>query len=388
MVEIRVATAEDWPAMHRSDGRMFGVEYSEAEQTGIQGYADPSRFRLAIDDGSIVGIAGSFELEMTLPGGSTVPTAGVTWVSVTVTHRRQGLLRRLMGEIHADADARDEPLAALTASEGGIYERFGYGIAMRSRVTTLQRSRAAFRPDVAIDRSKLRLVDQPTDAIPELMAIWDRYRLTRAGEISRSESWWRWALGTQDARTVLLLHPDGFVSWSLDAEWNDGHPSHRMSRGTLAALTPEAYATLWHAVISADLVGSITSYRIALDDPLPFLLQDQRALQTTALNDSVWCHPRDVARCFGARTGWGTDDDIVVEAEGTRWRIGGGGTTKVRTRPDLVTDRAGLGALLLGGVAPTTLTHGRRLTARTPESLRRADALFVVHPAPNCQTGF
>ena len=60
----------------------------------------------------------------------------------------------------------------------------------------------------------------------------------------------------------------------------------------------------------------------------------------------------------------------------------------MRTRPDLVTDRAGLGALLLGGVAPTTLVAGRRMEATGDAALRRADALFVVHPAPYSQTGF
>jgi len=96
---------------------------------------------------------------------------------------------------------------------------------------------------------------------------------------------------------------------------------------------------------------------------------------------------RDVTACFGART-YGTDDDVVVEVDGSRWRIGAGGVTAVRTRPDLVTDRAGLGALLLGGVAPSTLARGRRLEPRSAEALRRSDAIFLTHPMPYSQTGF
>jgi hypothetical protein len=53
-----------------------------------------------------------------------------------------------------------------------------------------------------------------------------------------------------------------------------------------------------------------------------------------------------------------------------------------------VTDRAGLGALLLGGVAPTTLAAGRRLEPRSTVALRRADALFLTHPSPYCQSHF
>jgi hypothetical protein len=94
-----------------------------------------------------------------------------------------------------------------------------------------------------------------------------------------------------------------------------------------------------------------------------------------------------VARCFDARA-YGTDDDVVVEASDVRWRIGAGGCRRVRTRPDLVTDHASLSALLLGGVRPSTLVAGRRMTARRPDVLRRADALFTVAPEPYSQTDF
>lgn len=387
MVEIRLATQDDWAAMHRADGRIFGATYSEEDRAALATVIAPDRFRLAVDDGTIVGIAGAFAFDMTMPGGATVPTAGVTWVSVAVTHRRRGLLGRLMDAIHADADARGEALAALTASEGGIYERFGYGIATRSRVTRLERHRGALRPELVPATNDVRLVE-PLDALAELMELWERYRLSRPGEVGRSESWWRWMIKQLGERAVWVMHPDGFTCWTLEGQWHDGHPAHEMALGPVVALTPEAHAALWHTVLAADLVGPIVSRRLPLDDPLPFLLRDQRALRTTDLNDGVWCHPRDVARCFRARTAWGTDDDVVVEADGTRWRLGASGARRVRSRADLVTDRAGLGSLLLGGTAPTTLAAGRRLRARSPEALRRADALFVVHPGPHCVTGF
>ncbi len=76
--------------------------------------------------------------------------AGMTWVSVAPTHRRQGLLRRLVDAVHADADERGEPMAGLQASEAAIYERFGYGAATRWRHVEIDRRRVqiaeAFRP--------------------------------------------------------------------------------------------------------------------------------------------------------------------------------------------------------------------------------------------------
>ena len=42
------------------------------------------RFRVAVDGGRVVGTAGSYTLDMTVPGGGAVPTGGVTFVGVGV----------------------------------------------------------------------------------------------------------------------------------------------------------------------------------------------------------------------------------------------------------------------------------------------------------------
>lgn len=385
--EIRAATDDDWPAMFRVDGRAFGAEYSEAERSGVRSVAPPDRYRVAVDAGAIVGIAGSFPFEMTMPGGATVPTGGITWVSVDVVHRRRGLLGRLMEAVHADLADRGEPLAALTASEGGIYERFGYGVATQSRVTALDRHRAAFRDEFVPSDAAVRIVE-PESGLDELMAIWERYRVARAGEVNRTEAWWRWLVAELGESAVYVTHRDGLAIWKTTQAWHDGHPAAELRLVNLVALTPDAHAALWHTVTSADLVGTIVSRRVPIDDPLPYLLKDPRALRTTNLNDDIWLHPLDIGACFGARTRYGTDDQFVVEVAGARWRLGAAGASRVRARADLVTDRAALGALLLGGVAPSQLAAGRRLTARSAEVLRRADATFLVHPAPHCQTGF
>ncbi len=385
VVEIRTAAEEDWRAIARVDTQAFGYTLTREEEDRILLTLDLSRFRIAVDAGDVVGVAGSYELLMTMPGGRALPTGGVTWVSVAVTHRRQGIMTRLLDAVHDDIRSRGEPLAALTASEGGIYERLGYGIATRRRMTSIDRRAARLQDRFAVAPGSVRIVDRVA-ARPQLMALWDRYRATHAGEIDRPESWWV-IDEAERPHMVHAVHADGFASWRTEAAWNDGHPRHVLSLTTMAAITPEAHLALWSTVLAIDLVGTITSAALPIDDPLPFMLTNQRVVRTTDLNDGVWCRPLDVAACFRART-YGTDDDVVVEADGTRWRIGAAGVAKVRSRPDLVTDRAGLGALLLGGVAPTTLAAGRRLEGRDTNALRRADAVFRVAPEPHLQTGF
>ena len=86
---------------------------------------------LAEDDGRIVGTLGSFDLDMTVPGGS-VPCAGTTWVSVAPSHRRRGVLRRMMEAHLSEAVEHGDIIAALWASDSAIYQRFGYGRAVES----------------------------------------------------------------------------------------------------------------------------------------------------------------------------------------------------------------------------------------------------------------
>src|SRR5262249_53993024 len=161
----------------------------------------------------------------------------------------------------------------------------------------------------------VRIVDRVATR-PRLQELWDRYRVLRPGEISRSESWWTFDEADRP-HSVHAVHDDGFAVWRTESHWNDGHPRHEVFVTTLAPITPEAHVALWATILALDLVGTVTSYVVPPDDPLPYLLTNQRLVRTTDVNDGVWCNVRDVAACFGART-YGTDDDVVVEVAGAR----------------------------------------------------------------------
>jgi predicted acetyltransferase len=141
-------------------------------------------------------------------------------------------------------------------------------------------------------------------------------------------------------------------------------------------------------LLEIDLVSEIQSSNIAPDDPLPFLLENPRVLRTREVNDGVWVNVRDIPTCFAART-YRTTDRLVVEVDGKRWAIDGGpdsaSCTAVKTRADLVTTHAWFSALLYGGVLPSALVAGRRMTARDADVLARADLFFTTSLAPHCQ---
>jgi predicted acetyltransferase len=395
-ITFRTAVDDDWLAICDADGRAFGIAYSPERIERARSVVDISRFELAFDGKEIVAIVGAFTMKVTLPGGAGVPMGALTWVSTATTHRRQGLLTKLMARTLADVDRRREPVAMLFASEGAIYERYGFGVASQIRVTSIDRRLAQIRPEFQPARGTVSFVSGD-DALDHMTRVWARFHRLRSGEVEREAAWHRYvfefgaAAAGSFSPAFYIAHPDGYASYRIEEQWNDGRPAHNLRISEFVANTSEAHAALWHTLLSVDLVGPIICREVPVDDPLPYLLTNPRALETTALNDGIWVNVRDVADCFSARR-YGTTDQLVVEVDEQRWLIDGSpeaaGCTKVRTRPDLVMDHASFGALLLGGVRPSALAAGRRLKARNGDALRRGDAFFLTSPVPHCQTHY
>ncbi|MGZ4700950.1 MAG: GNAT family N-acetyltransferase [Ilumatobacteraceae bacterium] len=393
-ITFRTAVECDWAAICHADGRGFGFAYTAEQVERARPIHDVSRFELAFDGNEIVAIVGAFSLTVTVPGGGQLPMGGLTWVSTAATHRRQGLLTKLMARSMEDIDRRGEPVAMLGASEGGIYERFGFGVGTQIRVTAIDRRLAQLRPEFQPRRGTVRFVDGD-EALRHVTAVWSRFHRLRAGEVDRSAALHRYLFEQRASpqgsmsSSFYLAHRDGYAVYRIEEQWNEGRPAHNMRLLELVATTGDAHAALWHTLLGVDLVGVISSRLLPIDDPLPYLLTDPRALQTTALNDGVWVNVRNVAACLSTRR-YGVADRLVIDVDGDRWSIDGGpdgaACRRVRTRPDLIMDRASLGALLLGGVRPSALAAGRRLEARNLDALRRGDAFFLTSPAPHCQT--
>ena len=384
-IEVRVPEEADWLPLVEVDGRAFASPWTPERLAVVRPSIDLSRFRIACDGPELVGLAGSFAFDVTLPGGSCVPAGGLTWVAVSASHRRQGILRSLITAVHNDMHDRGEPLALLRASEGSIYERFGYGIAHHESEITLDVRAATLRPEFVVAPGSVRyLVGEA--ALDHIVQIWEASRRCSAGELSRSPVWHRMmfenrAAATGNASSAFhLAHTGGFVSYRVEQDWNFGLPRHKLIIVDFAAITVEAHVALWNMLLSIDLIGTITSSILPIDDPLRYMLTNARALRTTDLSDGMWALPFDVRTCFGART-YGTSDRLVVEVDGKRWAIDGspdgGDVTPVRSKPDLVTRTSALGPLLFGGVRAAQLAAGGQLQARSDEALRRADRFFL-----------
>ena len=118
-------------------GQYFGSPMTEEGAERFLHWIDLDRMHGAFDGDEIVGGAGAFSFDVSVPGGADVPGAGVTVIGVLPTDRRRGVLTRLMRAQLDDCRARGEPLAYLWASEGTIYGR----VRLRARVARRCRSR-------------------------------------------------------------------------------------------------------------------------------------------------------------------------------------------------------------------------------------------------------
>jgi predicted acetyltransferase len=106
----------------------------------------------------VVGTLRSFTTDPVAPGGTRVVTSALTNVTVSPTHRRQGLLTNMITRDLNESKERGEVLSALIAAEYPIYGRFGYGPAVAS-IELLIEASARYR--AAADRGTVELVDPP-----------------------------------------------------------------------------------------------------------------------------------------------------------------------------------------------------------------------------------
>lgn len=379
---LRDIAEDDWPGVRLLTATSFG-SFWHPETFDAWRTLMPPRSSVVVAHGAdVVGMAHYLDLELTVPGGAVVPAAGITWVGVAPTHRRRGLLRAMYTDLHQRFADAGYPVAALTATEGGIYGRFGYGPATTDTELALDRRFARFHRD-ATDPGGVRVV-RPREHRDELAAIYDRYRRITPGGLRRPTPLWDDLLADwEDTRGggtswFCLLHPDGYLLYRIC-----GRPRTAAVEEFTAA-TPEAHVALWRALMGLDLVETITVTSHP-SDPLPYLLDDARLVRTTASQDGLWLRIMDVPAALQARS-FQADLDTVIEisdgfrSDGGRFalRVRSGRAECARTDApaEFTMDLDVLGSLYLGVHSAATLAAANRIGGGGPESLAGLDAAF------------
>jgi predicted acetyltransferase len=396
-LEVRAIAEDELATMLEVDRRGFGATPRTPERADSWVRAELDRTRCAFEDGTMIGCTRAYTFELTMPGGALVPVAGVSAVAVQPTHRRRGVLTSMMRALHDDARARGEIAAVLTASEGAIYGRFGYGPATWRLGCSLDRAAGRFARPVD-DSGRMRLVARG-EADPVYQKVYEEARRARAGMVSRPEFWWPEVFWVTEPGHAFFEavhedehgHPDGYVSYEIKGEWHGGVADRRLIVWDLQAVTSRTRAALWEFVLGVDLVVTVTAGNLPPDEPLRFLLADGRKLRTDYLIDSVWVLPLDIAALLGART-YSSPGKLVIEVvdpDGSRTQValdagadGAVGAERPGAVADLSCSRATLGAVSLGGTSWATYAAAGAVDEHTVGAIARADAMFATAPAP------
>lgn len=403
-IDVRPIVEDEIPAFRHVISEAFGGDAVDDEQSR-QRFADQvdlARTYVAFEDDRMVGTAAAFTFDVSLPGEVTTSMGGLTMVSVRPTHRRRGLLNRLMAAHFDDCLERGESISGLFASESSIYGRYGFGDAAPSLDVAIN------APAVGIPAStgEVRLVDveEARQAFP---ALYELIRPQRPGRLNRSEPWWEhrhfrdpedWRRGASARRYVVAYRdgvPVGYCTYRQKEKWEHSIPSGTVRVGELFGVDAAARLSLWSLVCSVDLFPNVEAHMLPADLELPMQVANPRMIQRRLL-DGLYIRILDVPKALEAR-GYSVVDSLVLEVEDSMGIAGGKFRLEASTEgaacaattddADLKMDVATLSSLYLGADGAGPLHRVGRITGDL-DAARRFGAVMRSDIAPSCPEMF
>ncbi len=408
---IRPVGEDEYAAFFAVGEHAFNSSWpSEAAREHQRLTFELDRSLAAFDGARPVGTACAYSFQMALPG-AMAPVAGVSGVSVLPSYRRRGILTSLMRRQLADIGAGHEAVAALFASEPGIYGRYGYGLAsMQARLTVRRGEGRMIRqlasgPEGAGDGELQLRQAEPESARAELAKVHEQAVPGRPGMLVRDDRWWQdalhdpdyWREGASPLRCVLAEDATGargYALFSVNPSWNE----HGIADGTLnvrelVSLDPAATAALWADLLNRDLVDEIRARLRPVDDPLLYLLADIRRARAQ-IADGLWIRLVDLGRALAHRQ-YARDLDIVIEVtdellpgNAGRWRLqaapaaAGASCARTSAPADVELPVQSLGAAYLGGTRLGALARAGLVAEARPGAVAELSAAMSWDPQP------
>jgi predicted acetyltransferase len=401
----------DARGFHHSRPKQVELDYDLAvlADRRVHGVYDPS----IADPAVPVATVSSWPTGLSVPGGRSVDAWAVSSVTVSPTHRRRGIARALMLAELQNARSAGAALAMLTATEATIYGRYGYAPAARAATVSVDRRRVHWTgPDAP---GRVQFVDAAS--IREIAPALARRAVARTpGEIDRWPGLLDRVLGLSDpdsdrsrARRVVRYddergQPQGFAVFHVSREPNEPGVAEF---DFLAAATDDAERALWRFLVEQDFVSGTRGLLRSVDEPLPWLLEDPRAVSFSDVVDHLWLRVIDPVTALTARR-YSAPGRLVLDVDDPIGLAGG--------RFELVIDESGraevtaieqadaaasvkgvrsiglgvreLGAIYLGGVHPSVLARAGRIFETSPGSIAAADAMFAAQRAPHLSIWF
>ncbi|KAA9111180.1 GNAT family N-acetyltransferase [Microbacterium rhizomatis] len=398
---VDIATSDFVPFIKAANRGFLGEEPNDEQIEGSRERLAGRRLTGIFDATSAepatpIATVDSWVTDLSLPGRRTIPMWAISGVTVSPTHRRKGVARAMLeGELRAAAGA-GIALAGLTVTEATIYGRFGFAPAVSAADWVIDTRRARWVGPAApgrvhaVDRERLR---------SELASVHDRARLARPGDVPGWTGLWRriagLAPGNDDRKVRGVIYVDesgatrGAMAYTIGEEPAD-FTRHDLAIAMLVTESEDAYRSLWRFALEHDLVSTVRAPLRSVDEPLRWMIEDQRAA-TVTVSDHGWLRILDVPAVLTARAysaplslALGITDDLGF-AHGV-WHLdvdddGHGTAEPIDAVPDLTMTVRELGSVLLGGVRPATLRAAGRMQG-SADAVTALDRSFASVDTP------
>lgn len=402
--EVRKVRDEEFDAWCDATDVGFHAPHRRGAGPQRRHWIDLDRCWGAFADGRPVGTFRGLRLELTVPGGACVPVDGISAVTVSASHRRQGLLSRMMAGELAEAVDRGESMAVLIAAEWPIYGRFGFGPAADAAAWSLDARAAKFTVELP---GTVELVDRAT-AREQAPAVYDRFRRLHPGCVDRVGSRWDMLLdlvraegkeAPPDELFALCRDQDGaavgYTCYKITDTFVRQRPDARIKVQDLFAIDPFYEARLWKFLADHDWVTEVGIDDDVFGSPDPLwreLLVDRRAAWSRDAWESQWVRILDPVAALAARS-YESAGRIVLRitdkdgyADGTfALEAGpdGAATCAASTEAAEVTMSAAvLGSIYLGGYPADRYRRLGRLDEHAPGAAARLNAMFRTAATP------
>ncbi|MHB8060425.1 MAG: GNAT family N-acetyltransferase [Gaiellaceae bacterium] len=400
-IEIRTCKDDEFAAGISPIWQYFGENPSEELISNFRRILPANRIHAAFDGKEAVGSTSSYPFQMTIPGGP-VTTAGITLVGVSPTHRRQGILSKLMKQLLEGAHERGEPIAALWVAEETIYGRFGCGMTSLNCELRIDRAHTHYRK--RWERLEARQVSTE-EALETFPGVYEQVAPNSPGMIARSRDWWELRQlfddtkerhGTGPLVRVLIERegkPAGYALYSHRTEFIEGRTNSTLEVREAVGVDTAATASVWRYLFDIDLMAQIHVEYMPIDHPLFFLLAEPRRLRLRA-QDGIWLRLVDVEAALRARSFAGGEQLVLEVAdvfcpwnEGC-YRIEEGEVSRAGGEADLRLDVRELASVFMGGFSFSQLAGAGLVEELRPGGIACADRLFASSPAPWCPEMF
>ena len=409
-VEVRSANAEEMEDF-RFIANLALAEHGNPKRDPVT-FLQPEWSTCVFERGALATTFGAWPFSMRF-NGERAHVAGVTAVGTDPTKRRRGYLRLAMEHSLDEQYERGQSLAALYASQAGIYQRFGYAICSR-------------RHRYEIDPYDLNFVDAPTptgtlsvsnakDLADDAAVIRDLYRQymqPRNGLLHRGLNLWSAEVldepeDIHEGPVRVLLYEEegealGYMVYTSteDRRLNDfsaGQRDHRMTIREYGWLTPEAYVAMWQFAASQDLSWRIYVNDAPSDDPIQHFARDPRTLRVQVA-DGILVRIVDLPRALMTRR-YAVEseltlrviDDLCEWNQGT-WKLSvgpeGADIRQVDESPQLTLDVFTLSHLATGALPASYAHRLGRIETDHRRDLVTADHLFATEYAMHCMNHF